>query len=325
MHAQIVALGEPMLEFNATREGSLSEVDRFAVGYGGDTSNFAVAASRLGGRVAYLTALGADAFGDRFMDLWAGEGIDTRHVRRDPEAPTGIYFISRKAGQHYFTYYRKGSAASRLSPADLPAAVLENARLLHVSGISQAISEQACDTVFAAIAIARAAGVKISYDPNLRLKLWPIERARAVIHETVRLADLVLPSYEDAVALCGLEAPDAIAAHYLDMGPGIVVLKLGGEGALLATRGAGGERRLSRFPAFPVASVDMTGAGDTFDGAFVVAWLSGMALDEAVRFANAAGALTTTGLGAVTPIPRRPAVERLLAQADQGRGEEVRP
>ncbi len=155
----------------------------------------------------------------------------------------------------------------------------------------------------------------MSYDPNLRVKLWPLERARAIIHQTAAMADLMLPSYEDAIALTGLDSPEAIAKYYLDLGPKIVVLKLGADGALLATRGDDGDAgTMQRFGAFPVEPVDMTGAGDTFDGAFVVNWLRGMDLNDCVRFANAAGALTTTGLGAVTPIPRRAEVEKLLSR-----------
>ncbi|MCU0564096.1 MAG: PfkB family carbohydrate kinase, partial [Desulfobacterales bacterium] len=116
MQPDIVSLGEPMLEFNAPEEGALSEVPGFSVGWGGDTSNFAVAASRAGGTVGYLTRLGADEFGDSFVNLWRQEGIDTTHVARDPQAATGIYFISRKGRQHHFTYYRRGSAASRMTP-----------------------------------------------------------------------------------------------------------------------------------------------------------------------------------------------------------------
>ena len=107
MQPEIISLGEPMLEFNATEEGSLSEVEHFAVGWGGDTSNFAIAASRLGGSVGYLTRLGDDEFAESFIKLWQKEGIDTSQVVRDAKAPTGIYFISRKGNTHYFTYYRK--------------------------------------------------------------------------------------------------------------------------------------------------------------------------------------------------------------------------
>lgn len=312
MQPDIIAIGEPMLEFNAAEEGSLADVERFSVGYGGDTSNFAIAASRLGGSVGYVTALGDDLFGERFLRLWAAEGVDTSQVRRDPASPTGIYFISRKEKQHYFTYYRNTSAASRLTADHLPRDYIGRSRLLHVSGISQAISLSACDAIFAAIASAKAAGLKVSYDPNLRTKLWPIDRARAIIHQTVTMVDLFLPSYEDAAALTGLESPEAIARYYLALGPPIVVLKLGSEGALLATNEDGGAGCMERFEALSVDTVDMTGAGDTFDGAFVVTWLEGMDLKACVRFANAAAALATTGLGAVTPIPRRAEVEKLL-------------
>ncbi len=315
MQPEIIAIGEPMLEFNATQEGSLAEVEQFSVGYGGDTSNFAIAASRLGGSVGYVTALGDDLFGDRFLNLWKAENIDTSQVKRDPNSPTGIYFISRKDKQHYFTYYRNTSAASRMTAADLPLDYIRQSRALHVSGISQAISLSACDAIFAAMATAKKAGVRVSYDPNLRIKLWPIERARAIIHQTAALADLMLPSYEDATALTGLDSPEEIAEFYLSLGPEIVVLKLGADGALLATRSEDGAvGSMQRLDAFAVDPVDMTGAGDTFDGAFVVNWLRGMALVECVRFANAAGAITTTGLGAVTPIPLRSDVEKLLSR-----------
>lgn len=315
MSIDIVALGEPMLEFNASEEGALFEVSRFLVGWGGDTSNFSVAASRAGSRVGYVTRLGEDEFGESFMRLWQREGIDTRYVERDPAAPTGIYFISRAEGKHHFTYYRKGSAASRMTPGFLPADCIRGARLLHVSGISQGISASACDTVFAAVGLAKAAGVLVSYDPNFRPRLWPLERARAIIHETVRQADLVFPSLEDARALSGLEDPEEIAGFYLSLGPKVVALKMGGEGALLATA-EDGERRSAmtarRFPPQKVESVDMSGAGDTFDAYFVNGYLAGWPPEKCAQFANAAAALTTTGLGCVTPIPHRARVDALL-------------
>ena len=309
MQPDIISLGEPMLEFNAPDEGALSEVPSFAVGWGGDTSNFAVAARRAGGSVGYLTRLGADEFGDSFINLWRREGIDTAHVARDPLASTGIYFISRKGRQHHFTYYRRDSAASRMTPDFLPADYIAGAKLLHVSGISQAISVSACDTVFAAMGIARQAGRLVSYDPNYRPKLWPLERARAVVHESCRLADLVFPSLEDARALSGLQGAEEIARFYLGLGPKVVVLKLGADGALLATADG-----VQAFPPVRVESVDMSGAGDTFDGAFVVRYLSGRPLPECMRFANAAAALTTTGLGCVIPVPNAAEVEALLSR-----------
>lgn len=312
MVPEIIAIGEPMLEFNATEEGSLAEVRTFQTGWGGDTSNFCIAASRAGGRVGYITRLGEDDFGRSFLDLWTREGIDTSRVQRDPEASTGIYFISRKGPEHFFTYYREGSAASLMTPDFLPGDYIRQAKILHVSGISQAISTKACDTVFAAMEIARDAGVKISYDPNLRLKLWPVHRARAVIEKSIAMSDLVFPSLDDATALTGLSDPETIARRYLDLGPEVVVIKLGAEGVLLAQNTAGGPI-FTPVPAFGVDSVDMAGAGDTFDGAFIAEYLRGQTPEDCARYANAAAALTTTGYGCVSPVPTREQVELLMA------------
>jgi 2-dehydro-3-deoxygluconokinase len=312
MQPEIVAIGEPMLEFNAEAEGALSEVERFVVGWGGDTSNFCIAAGRAGARVGYLTRLGEDEFGESFLKLWRREGIDTSRIVKDPDAFTAAYFISRKGKQHYFTYFRRDSAASRMTPGFLPKDYIASARLLHVSGISQAISPSACDTVFAAIAIAKTAGRLVSYDPNFRPKLWPLDRARAGIHETCRQADLIFPSLDDARQLTGLTAAEEIAEFYLKLGPKVVVVKLGAEGALLATADG-----LATFPPYKVDAIDMSGAGDTFDGAFAAAYLAGRPVEACMRFANAAAAITTTGLGCVTPVPRRAAIEALMEREPQ--------
>lgn len=296
MQLDIIGLGEPLIEFNQAPDDGDGPVYR--LGHGGDTSNAVIAAARQGARAGYLTALGQDAFGDRFLELWRREGVDASRVPRDPSAHTGVYFVTHGPNGHVFSYMRAGSAASRLTPEALPLDYIGAAKFLHVSGIGQAISNSACDAVFAAIQHARASGVKISYDTNLRLKLWPLERARAVIHATIPLCDVIFPSLEDAAALTGLSEPDAIADFYLGLGSPLVALKLGREGALIATAD---ERR--RVPGIAVGTVDATGAGDTFDGAFLAMLVRGKSPFEAARYANAAAALSTQGFGAVAPIP----------------------
>jgi len=148
---------------------------------------------------------------------------------------TGIYFVTHGPDGHESSYYRAGSAASRLTPRDLPEGLVEQARILHVSGISQAISTSACDLVFEAMARARNAGCKISYDTNLRLRLWPLERARAVIHSAVGMSHVALPGLDDARQLTALDAPDAICDFYLGLGAEIVALTLGKDGTMVAT------------------------------------------------------------------------------------------
>ncbi len=300
----IIAIGEPLGEFSQIRPGDPT----YLFGHGGDTSNAMIAAARSGARTGYVTAVGDDSFGRSFRDLWRREGVDMSGVKTDPAAHTGVYFITHGPEGHEFSYLRAGSAASRMTPDDLPRRLIEGAKILHVSGISQAISASAADMVFEAIRLAKAKGVTVSYDTNLRLRLWPLARAQAVTNAAMALADIALPGLDDARQLTGLSEPDAIADFYLARGSSIVAMTLGKEGALVATRT---ERR--RVPSIMVDAVDATGAGDCFDGAFLAEWLATGDPFGAARYACAAAALSTTGYGAVAPLPKRAEVMKALA------------
>jgi 2-dehydro-3-deoxygluconokinase len=301
----IVAIGEPMIEFNQARS---TDPHTYLQGFGGDTSNMAIAAARLGARVAYVTRLGADGFGRMFIDLWSQEGIDTSGVMLDAEAPTGVYFVAHGAHGHEFSYLRAGSAASRMRPETLPLAVMRATRLLHASGISQAISASACDAVFAAFDLARSAGALVTYDPNVRVKLWPLARAKAIVTASMAYCTWCLPSQDDAHVLFEGASPDAVVDAIHRAGAPGVVLKLGAEGCLVSD----GTRR-ERVAAHVVRSVDATGAGDCFDGAFATRLLAGDDPFSAARYANVAAALATTGYGAVAPLPRASDVAPLVA------------
>ncbi|WP_426957216.1 sugar kinase [Muricoccus radiodurans] len=308
MNAELLCMGEPMLEMNQQPAGEDGRT-LYLQGHGGDTSNAAVAAARSGARAGYITAIGTDAPGDSFIALWKKEGVDSGTVRRRKDAPTGLYVVSHDEDGHHFTFYRHGSAASLMGPGDVPEDAIRAARILHLSGISQAISPSACDAGFRAMEVAKAAGVRVSYDTNYRPALWPARRAAAVIHAAIGMADIALPSLEDAEILTGLKEVDAVADFYLRLCP-LVVLKLGKEGCLVATRDG-----RTRVPGRRVRAVDATGAGDTFGGSFLARLLAGDAPEEAARYANAAAALATTGYGAVAPIPRAEAVRAFLAES----------
>jgi 2-dehydro-3-deoxygluconokinase len=299
----VVALGEAMVEFNQTCPGE----PQYLQGFGGDTSNAAIAAARAGARVAYLTRIGQDTFGDALMALWQHEGVDTRGVERDRVAPTGIYFVTHGPGGHEFSYRRAGSAASLMTPQCLPREIVRAARILHVSGISLAISQGARDTVFAAIEAARNAGALVSLDSNLRLKLWSLQEARAAITRAAGLCDLFLPSVEDALTLSGHGDADAILDWSHSLGPRQVVLKLGKDGALVSD----GKRR-ERIAGHAVATADATGAGDCFSGNLLARLASGDSIFHAARYANAAAAIAVQGFGAVAPLPRPEQVRALL-------------
>lgn len=306
----IVALGEPMVEFNQTgdRQGRL-----YLQGFGGDTSNFAIAAARQGARVAYLSALGHDPYGEMLRRLWADEGVNAEGVRTLPNAFTAIYFVTHDASGHQFHFYRQGSAASRMTPADLDLQIIGRARALHFSGISLGISGDAQRTCWHAVQAAQERGLRISFDTNLRLRLWSAEVARPVIERAIGLSDLCLPSLDDITALNGLTDPDAVIDYCHALGAPVVALKLGSRGALISD----GIQRW-RIAPVPCSPVDATGAGDTFGGALVHRWLCGDDWAAAGRYAAAAAALSTQGLGAVEPIPRADVVMKCLTSCQSG-------
>lgn len=296
----VVALGEAMVEFNQTRAGE----PQYQQGFGGDTSNAIVAAARAGARTAYLSRVGVDSFGHSLLELWAQEQVDTHAVTHDASSATGIYFVSHGPQGHEFSYLRAHSAASRMDAAWLsgaPAQCIAQAQWLHVSGISMAISASACDTVFAAMALAHTAGTQVSFDANLRLKLWPLARAQACIRQAIGLCDVFLPSYDDMVTLTGLTDAQAIVDWCHAQGARQVVLKLGAEGAIVSA--AVGAAR-STVPGHRVNAVDATGAGDCFSGNLLARLAAGDRLEAAAYYANVAAALTVQGFGAVASLPR---------------------
>src|SRR5580658_1381140 len=301
MSADLLCMGEPMLEFNQLPVGP-DGAQHYLEGHGGDTSNAAVAAARhgapMGIKVGMITGLGRDMPGDSFMALWEREGIDTSTVTRTDRYLTGVYFVTHDQAGHHFLHYRANSAAAMFGPDDVPVEAISRARILYLSGISQGISTTACDATFAAIDAARKHGVKVAYDTNYRPRLWPPARAAAVMRAAMEVVDYALPGIEDVQTLTGLTDPDAMLDYYLKLGPGVVVLKMGEAGAYLATP----EARV-KIPAFPVRTVDATGAGDTFCGSFLARILAGDTPEPAARYAAVAAALKCTGYGAVAPIP----------------------
>ena len=309
----IVALGEAMVEFNQTPNQPQDEAPLYLQGFGGDTSNAAIAAARAGARVAYLSRLGTDRWGDRLMDLWQRENVDTRTVLRDAHAPTGIYFVSHDAQGHHFSYARAGSAASRMQAQDVLqhwGEAIAQSQWLHLSGISLAISASACDTAFAAMQHARNVGTRVALDSNLRLSLWPLARAQACIRHAISLCDLFLPSLEDITALTGLTQAQDIIHWSHAQGAAQVVLKLGADGALASD---GQSQRT--VPGHTAQAVDATGAGDCFAGNLLARLSAGESLWDATAYANAAASLSVQGYGAVAPLPQREAVLNVMNSA----------
>ena len=304
MKLDVLCLGEPLLEFNQIQD---NKEKTYSSGFGGDTSNTAISVSRQGMSAGFMSKVGKDQFGRELLELWKRETVDYSHVSIHPEAPTGIYFVTHDADGHHFTYYRSRSAACQMTPLDLPKDDLSQTRILHLSAITQAISVSSCETAFAAIFKARKNGVKVSYDTNLRLKLWSLDRARDVINRTVPMCDVIMPSLEEATSLTGLVDPEEITDYFFELGAKLVVLKQGSHGA----RVSDGKENLN-IPGHKVKAIDATGAGDTFDGAFLSEWIRKDDPFSAAEYANAAAALSTTNYGAVDSIPNRDEVKEFL-------------
>ncbi|HEY6354031.1 MAG TPA: sugar kinase, partial [Burkholderiaceae bacterium] len=232
----LVCLGEAMIEFNQAP----GDPTRYTAGFGGDTSNCAIAAARIGARSGYITQVGDDVFGAQLLALWRDEGVDTAGVRVLAAGETGVYFVTHGAQGHAFTYRRAGSAASRMAPDDAAfAPCLQQAgraSMLHVSGISQAISASACAVVVAAIERARAQHARVAYDLNFRPRLWSAEAARPVVERTAGLADIFLPSVDEVALLAGTRTPEEALQWAHGLGAPIVVLKLGAQGCWVSQR-----------------------------------------------------------------------------------------
>ena len=303
-HYDVVALGEAMVEFNQIPQG---DGRMYLQGFGGDTSNTTIAAARQGARCAYVSLVGNDALGDMCLALWKTEGVDVSAVKVRDDAPTGVYFVRHDADGHHFSYLRQGSAASRIAPGDLSPELIGHTKYLHVTGISQAISASALQTVRAAIAMARAAGARVSYDPNLRFALWSLEDARPAVIDTIASTDEFLPGQEELAKLSGLQAPEDLVAWAHQQGAKVVVMKMGVQGALVSDG-----HTVQKIAAFPVKAVDATGAGDCFNGAYLARRARGEDVFTSARWAVASAALSTQGYGAVAPLPTEARVAEFL-------------
>jgi 2-dehydro-3-deoxygluconokinase len=297
----VIGLGEAMVEFNQQPDA------RYLLGTGGDTSNAVIAAARMGAKTAYLTHVGGDVFGDALLTMWQSDCVQVAETTRVHSGETGIYFVSHHADGHRFTYRRKSSAASLMSPKSLPLELVAHSRWLHCSGISFAISASVADTVYEAIAIAKANNTQRSYDLNFRPTLCPAPRALAFAKFAIEGCDLFLPSVDEMKALTGIDEPSEIVKWGHDHGAKAVVVKLGARGALLSEG-----TKLQPIAPHAVTPIDATGAGDCFAGAMLARLCAGDTYPQAARVANVAAALSTQGRGAVAPLPKWAAVEFIL-------------
>lgn len=298
----LVTLGETMGLVTAGEIGSLEYARTFTYGIGGAESNVAIGVSRLGVPATWIGRLGADATGDMIERRLRSEGV-AAHVVRDG-AFTGLMVKHRRFGSALSVdYHRAGSAGSRLGPGDIPPGCIEAAGVLHVTGVTTALSRSACDAVFGAVARARTAGVAVSVDVNYRRKLWSPEAAAPTLRRLVALADVVFAGVEEAQLVLGADGghpPAALAEQLSALGPDQAVIKDGARGCTARIEGTD-----HRLPALPVEVVDPVGAGDAFVAGYLAELLAGRPASQRLQTAVAAGAYAVSVPGDCEGLPRR--------------------
>lgn len=303
----VVTLGETMALVRTTEIGSLRHAHGMALGIGGAETNVAIGLARLGVAVSWLGRVGDDSLGERVVREIRAEGVDARAVV-DADAPTGLMVKERpSAASTAVHYYRAGSAGSRVSGSDLPDGWIEEASLLHVTGITPLLSSTARDAVLGAVERARAAGVTVSFDINYRSALATAAVAGSVLREIAERADIVFGSEDEFTILYpGASAAEA-AALLRDAGCATTVLKRGPAGATVF----GGDA-VVEASGFPIDAVDTVGAGDAFVAGYLSAMLEGLDIDVALHRANACGAMACLTPGDWEAAPTRRDLARFL-------------
>ncbi len=297
-----------MALFMPQEHKALERATTLEQGFGGAESNVAIGLSRLGSSVGWFGALGNDPFGRIILKTLRGEGVDVSRVRLSEEAPTGMMFRETVAGRMAVHYYRKHSAASRMEPEQLDEAYIQGAKLLHVTGITAALSDNCRRTVRRAIDIAKDAGVKVSFDPNLRLKLWSIEEAREVLLPFAADADYFLPGWDELMLLYSTDSYDAVKQKLLEL-DAVTIIK-GKEDATIVLEG-GEETAVPFYKAEKV--IDTVGAGDGFCAGFLAGIMKGMTPVDAVKLASINGSLVVQMRGDWEALPEWSVVEQRMS------------
>lgn len=310
---EVVAFGEPMAAlYPADASGDTGEsvlVSDYKLTWGGDTSNFCLAIAKLRHTCAYITRVGDDPFGRGFLALWRDRGVDTRGVQVDSSRRTGLYVATFRGRRHELVYYRQSSAATQVDRSQIDWGMIDRAKVLHVSGISQAISPAMRDLSFELMSRAKGHGVMVSYDVNYRPALWEAREARSVAIETIKRFVDILTVTDEEMRVLGLADQPERLAQALPRVPAWIGVKLGSEGSFMET---GGDS--FRVGSFKVTFRDSVGAGDAYDAALIVGILEGGGLPKVAQFANAVAALTCTGVGPLERQPSREEVERFLRE-----------
>lgn len=305
--AEVACFGEPLVGFYAKK--TTEKLSSFTMAIGGDTSNVALAVARLGHPTMYITKLGDDVFGKQIRKAWNKVNVNTSDVFTDSHHQTGIYFtLFDSLGRHQFVYKRRDSAAANFTVEDAKKVSLKGLKVLHLSGISQAISKRCLEASFYFMEKCNQWGIMISYDVNYRSALWSQEFFNSVAWFTIKhFANVVTLNLDEAQVLGSKGKPEEVIKEVMRAGPKFVAVKLGKDGCVL-----GSPKGVEYCASFDVPVVDTVGAGDAFTAAILVGILEGMNPKRIVCFANAAASMVCRSVGSTKGQPTRQEVEKFM-------------
>ncbi|GAA3409788.1 sugar kinase [Paenibacillus hodogayensis] len=304
---EVVTFGETMGLMMPTGVKGIEYAGQLEKSFAGAESNVAIGLARLGHPCGWFGQLGADPLGRYALKQIRGEGVDVSRARLVEDAPTGLMIRELVGGKSSVYYYRRYSAASRIRPEHLDEAYIAGAKLLHITGITPALSADSRETVMAAIGLARKHDVKVCFDPNLRLKLWPLAEARSCLLELAEEADYFLPGLDELALLYETDDWEQIVGRLTRL-RAVSIVKGGGDKTFIIENG-----NVSSVPYFKAERVvDTVGAGDGFCAGFIAGLLKNNSLAESVRLGNLIGSMVVQTYGDWEGLPTWEQVQALL-------------
>lgn len=296
----VITIGETMVLFTPESSGPLRYVNSFQKTIGGAESNVCIALARLGHQTGWISSLGDDEFGLYIRNYIRGEGVDTSTVTFNKSSPTSVFFKEMNIGKDPAIYYYRGnSAASRMTTQDLNEKYIAQAKFIHLTGITPALSLSCREMIYKVIELAHESKQTITFDPNIRLKLWPKEEAKEVLLDIAHQCHIVMPGIDEGELLTGESSPEQIAISLLKGKTQTVVVKLGEQGAYYATRE--GSAYVSGEKISQV--IDTAGAGDGFAAGFLSGLIRGWDYKTAIQLGNRVGAHAITVTGDIEGYP----------------------
>lgn len=297
-HLDIITIGESLIELSSDK--SLAYAENLEKYYGGDTLCTAVAAQRLGSKAGYITRVGNDPFKEFLMDSWQSEGLDISQVKLI-DGFNGIYFVGHPDGEpKEFVYYRKKTAATKLSMDDISQEYILSADVVYATGVTQSLSLSAKEAVRHSFKIAKEHNMATSYDINFDSRLWSAEDAKDAFEDISDYIDIMFLSLEhDVIKVFDIDSPDKCIKYLWDKGISTVVVKSAKDRGYFV--GSQGDITFVKFQTENIT--DSTGSGDAFNGAFLHGLNSGMTPFEAAKLASIDAALQCQGMGAIKSTP----------------------